>query len=583
MKLHDPATERELMKLAAQGRNGRPIERADRGRSLSDLLGKPFLLLVGGYMMAVLLGALDPRMRTAHWPTLYCSLVLTATALIGSVNLLNPINSRTGYGATLLNLPIPGERLFRWVRSRFLAASAPTLLMLGAVCSIARHGFTAASPWSAAATTLLLAATTFATIILLNEDSLQKLRLRLIWAALTALAVVWILGLFIFRRTLFAEGNTPDWLAEWILHLTWIFPPSWCLPGRFENGGAVLALPWITWGISRWISWPRRIGLLFDQTQDIAPDSGDFPDDEHENDFAGSATLGIGPFQETTDPPCVTLPEPMAMAGGGWVDQWVRRVIGKKDAPLAAALVDLNTSWTKQTHRLMFLFPPGLTLLWAFSKYLPSSGINGAVETTAWICAFGFPAVFLLPISNSVPRATAGWILGNQALPVFTMLPVGVRDLLRISSRISLARCLVACGIGTPIYGALLAAFDGDITPWAACWLVPGVCWFWSTSRPLFLWYRLQTLNHPRRGARVLHVVLTVVLIALAIVWLVSGIAGVICGFALFVGHPTASDRLWLPVWAAAGLLASGLCARAVFEIHRWQLTRRYLDWLSSE
>ncbi len=269
------------------------------------------------------------------------------------------------------------------------------------------------------------------------------------------------------------------------------------------------------------------------------------------------------------------------MGGEGWVESWVRRFIGKKDAPLAGAMVHLNPAWTRQTHLVMWLAPPVLAMIWAFHRHFPASAFRDSANVWIGILAFALPVGALLPVSNEVPRATALWPLGGQGLPFFSALPVSVRDVLRISQRITLARCLILVPLMTPIVAALLAIFDEmDFSPWTACWLVPAATCFWVTSRPVFLCHRLRGAGR-RSNSWSIHTLLELLTLIATLGWLIAGLIGVGSGLLLFSSGFGGPDRWVVAAAGLGGLLVSGLCARAVFEIHCWKLQRRMLDWLS--
>jgi hypothetical protein len=587
MKLHDPATERELLRLAAAGRNGKELESPDRRREWFGILMVPLIPIVFAYLPAGALGAFDTRLRTEHWQTLICCILLMWSAQTGLGSLIGSITGQ-GYHAVFVNLPIRGEHAMSWVRSRFLREKWFSVLALGFLCSLAVHDFSLHAPWNLAATTLLLFATTFATMMLLNESWFTRLKLARIWSLASLLLAGWMFLLYITNRRIFRIGGTPEWMADAILGFSWILPPSWCLPGRFENGGGLLAVIWIGWGFARWMDWPKLAAPFFDAPQDFVEAFGDFAFDEGDEDedcptepeIEAVPVLARGENRKI-----VRLPAPLAMPDIGYVDRWVRRWIRSGDQNLAAAIVDPNPIWAMKTRWTLLVLPVWLAVILAFTKLFPESDWKETITIWLWIVSVVLPFAGLLPFSNAIPRAAATWSVGAQKFPFFSALPVRTSDLLRISTRITVARCILMGLLGTPFAWCLLAILDPASSPWAVVWLVPALCCFWITSRPLFLWYRLQSRSRRRRGAGVFvsHTLIQLLSLVLGIVWLLSGAAGVISGLGYFWSTPVGDDLWVLPMMAVGGLILSGICARTVFGIYLWQLSRRHFDWLSSE
>lgn len=592
MKLHDPATERKLLRLAIRAREGRATEPPDP-RKHGEKTGQLFSHLVILYTIAAILGAFDERLWTEHWRFLICSVMLLWVAQVGLAQLIGEVNR---YRTVLINLPISGEHVLRWARSRFFIQKGFSMLCFSGLCAFSLSNFSWASPSQLASTILLLFSTTISTVILFNEPWLGRLRIVKIWTVGSLLSVGGMAVLFFTHRKMFRIGGTPEWMAEGILNITWLFPPSWSLPGRLEQGGVYLALIWIGVGAMRWMAWPKLAAPHFDAPQDFVETFGNFACEEDEDgEFGG---IESEPFAGEIDHSAIAvdaepgggktkrrirIPEPLAMATGGWVDQWIRRAVGKNDTVLAGALADPSHTSTRRTNRTLIWSPVWLAVICAVTAFYPECDSKELVILWIWILSPALLILGLLPFSNGIPRATAAWNLGSQSMPFFAAMPVGTRDLLRISARINLVRCIVMAVIATPICWLLLLILAPEDSPWVVCWVVPAFCFFWATSRPLFVWYRLQAATRRRRGALLSHALGASLSIALAIIWLISGAGGVISGIGYFLGGVSGSDRWLLPALATGGLVLSGLAARAVFEIHRWQLSRNHFDWVSSE
>lgn len=588
MKLHDPATEREFLRLAVMGRGGQEMEPPDPTRERWRNAGAPFIFLLYLWIPAGALGAIDPRLRAEHWQSLICCILLLWAAQIGIGILMGAI-TRQNYHAVFVNLPIQGEHAFRWVRSRFFFEKWFPVLGIGFFCSYAVLDFSFAHPWILALSTLLQFAMTFATMMLLIEAWLLRSKIVAIWSVASLLLVGWMFLLSCTNQKIFRIGETPEWMADAILKFTWLLPPSWCMPGRFEGGGAFLALFWIAWGSLRWMKWPKAVARHLDAPQDFMGSFGGFTDeDDDEMDFisdeeeVGPVTSELPQEVRNNEEP-VRLVAPLAMPLTGWVEKWILRCVGGNNKTLAGAFGDLNRQWTQKTNLMLLVLPIWLCIIWGFTRYFPETQWKETINIWIWVVSIILPVVGLMPFTNAIPRATAMWTPGAQSFPFFSALPVSARDLLRISTRTTLTRCVIMALVATPFSWLLLAVLTPQSDPRAAIWLVPALCCFWATSRPLFVWYRLQAGNRRRRGTWLIHTTTQILSLVLGICWLLSGGVGIVSGFGFFMATPSGDDLWLLPVLAGGGLIVSAVCARAVFEIYQWQLSRRHFDWLSSE
>lgn len=586
MKLHDPDIEREVTRLATLGRKGKEMEPADPGRSWSTIVIAPFMLAALLSIPAGALGLHDPRLRTEHWQTLIICILMMWTSQL-SLNILIGRFMKDGYNAVCANLPIRGEHAFRWVRSRFFAGRWFAMLLISSLCGFAIHGFSLEHPWHLAATTLLLFVTGFATTILLNIEQFKIVR---IWTAGSILLMGWMFLLYVTDARIFRTEETPQWMVEAILKLTWLIPPSWCLPGRFENGGAILTLLWAGVGLARWKAWPRAAAPYLDARRDFAESFGHFAfseDEEEENHPAY-------PVHEAPDerhhrdagevPTSKGLPPPPALPGGTLVDRWVRRWIAKGDEVVAGAFSDDAVGRTFRTKWTLLILPLWLLLVWLFVRFVPEPNWKDTGTIWIWLLSVLIPLGGLLPFSTSVSNAHATWSLGTLNFPIFSALPVSTRSLLRISTRITFARCVLMMLIAAPYACILIAILLPDVPPLVGLWLVPAFCFFWVTARPQLVWYRLQEANRRKRGAGtlVIHVILVLLNLLLGVTSVLAATLGTMAGLAYF-GKAVSGEDLWLlPLAAVGGLLLSAVCSRAVFEIYHWQLRRRLVDWITS-
>jgi hypothetical protein len=229
MKLHDPQTQREFLRLAGLGRGGRPMEEPEK-HPFGNVLSRLFYISLFVGLLLMMLGLASPDHRAAHWQTAICGIVLTAAALSGISIALAPIH-RPGYLAVLVNLPVMGEALFRKIRNRFLLRSLVWLGALSFLFAFAVGGFSFSSPWLTGLSTLLLMATTLATVAISYHPPAILRHARTFWISLSLLLAVAMIVFFYNGSGYFKTGATPRWLADGVSLLTWFFPPTWALPG----------------------------------------------------------------------------------------------------------------------------------------------------------------------------------------------------------------------------------------------------------------------------------------------------------------------------------------------------------------
>jgi len=570
MKFHDPETEHELLRLAQLGRDGRPIEKRDKNSWRLPPVVFHFLLFAS--LLVGTVNAFPSDHREAHWQFAICGLVVTVVALLGTSFVLTPLN-RPGDQAALMNLPVKGDFLFRMIRNRFLVRSLFWLGGLSFVFAFATSGFTFASPRHIIISTTLLLATTLATLVISYDPPAIIRHVRRLWI-LSSLLLAGGMILFHFNDSgYFETGATPLWLAEGISVLTWLFPSTWALPGRVEHGGGVLAVLWSLWGFVKWKEWPEVTGRHFDLPRDLFGSPGE---PENEDDDVFPAETNASEEEAFTD-------SPLAVPGVGCVERWVRWCIGTEDALIAGALIDQNDTWSKRTRLTIISIPILLFINWLIIRFQIQNHWYELVADCVLIASVAAVPIPLLQIPNPLPRAMARCGEGDQSLPLLSLLPISVRDLLRISFRITLARSLILGAVVTPYFWCLLSIRDTGISATYALWMVPSLCGFWVMSRPLFVWYGLQTVTRCRRGMFLRDHALTWLVIGLAIAWIGTCLLGMVFGMAWLESTSSADDRVFFTVSTFGGILFSSLCARATFEIHHWRMRRGHFDWASEK
>lgn len=567
MKLHDPQTELELLRLAKSGRKGQPMEARDRWAWKRWAMASVWAICILLYI-AHMMGAFDANRRILPWQYLVCGVAMLWLSKLYANLATSPI---AGPYATLINLPVKGETLFKLARRSFFVRFAPWLIPLSAPFSYAAGGYTWSESWLMTISTALLAATTLATAIILYDASLGQSGVRKVYIRMFQFFPLVMLLAYQSSDRYLTTGGTPVWLEDGISLITWLLPASWCLPGRVEHGGGVVAFLWCLFGFSKWVSWPRRLGRLFDGPRDFYIN-------------------GAGQEEELTEPSetdetisITTLAAPLSVPGDGWVERWVRRVIGRKDVLIAGVLVEQNVNWTKNTNMAICLCPVLLALNWVIVKTPNDIHWYESAVFCTWIVSAMAVPLLLQQTSNAVPRMMGQWSSGPQALPFLALLPINVRDVLRVSMRITFARTVILAAISLPYFWCLCSIHETALKPLDMLWLLLSYSWVAVTSRPLFILNRVQSICRCRGRMFLVNCALVGIISLVALTWLAASIVGIGLGVSWMGLARSDGDFGVIAALSLGGLVVSALCARAAFEIHRWRLKRNHYDWVSDK
>lgn len=571
MKLHDPETEKALLRLAEAGRKGSIIEAKDR-RRFGGSIGRLVAVAYGSAVFLTICGISNPDLREIRWQTLYASLLLML-AVFWSSGALASTAQRCGCHDVLLNLPISGRRALRWVRHRYFIRQWLPVLFTSALCALPLRGFSFDSGF--AALSLAFVASVFTTVVVYGDPGVQRLRLPLLWM-LSTFGILAILALmyFVDSRTFHINGASPATMTV-VSALAWLYPSSWVTPQMMPVGG-VLAAIGFSWGFQRWLTWPTRLGHSYDAPQDFI-DAFEDPDGD---DFDESIEATAEPHKPVVLTDEIALPAPRLHEAEGWLNRWVGHRCSRRERLVTGAISELETSGGFRLKIALLAIPLWLAGVWIFMRVAPDSSARDLQIIWIWVLSAAGLLLTLFPFTNGVPLGTGWCETGSLAMPSFAGLPITVRELLRTSQRITTRRSLLMMAIGTPVVATLFHLLPGPGHPWMACWLVPAVLTWWILSRPVFVWHRLQSASRRRSGVLLQYLTVNLVLAVLLLGWLIAGFAGIFLGIVAF--SPTVIDAEAIRTGAAAigAILASGLLARGVFEIYHRQLRLGTYDWL---
>jgi hypothetical protein len=587
MKPNDRQGLKAIHGLALDARQGKAMENRD-GRSIFDTIKSLFGLALAGFIAAAMLGVFDTR--PIHWVGMIGVLLLMAVALLGPGAFYNTA-MRLGYYTVLVNLPVRGETALGWVRENFFRKYLLKLAGSSLLVAVSAQDFSFANPLQIAATFLLFFSTTTATISLLNDPWLRKTNIKLVWGGVYAVSGFLLLYYLYRNDRVFEPGGSAEWLIDLATMVTWIFPQGWVMPGRFESGGAFLAIPWCAWGLYRWISMPRDMGAEYDRPQDYATAFGGFGlDDEWDEEYGENLyelqEEDIRSDHTAKESDGAAALESLQVPGetkGGWVDDFVLRFLDSRERMIAFAMNDGRIDSTSGTNLFLKYSPIWLLMLWLFTAVVTIDHWREMGTVWLGLISIGLAVVYLVPVTNGLPMTSRWWQLGSQGVPFFALLPVTAREILKISSRITFARCLLMFPIGAVFLTLMVKILGVELSIVETVGFVCSGTLVWILSRPAFVWYRLQSMARQRSGVRLGHLFYQATELICGLFWHVGAAGCVISVFALSSWMDTGEELFETLLVLSAGALCCFLGARGTFEIFLLRLRHRKFDWLSQE
>ena len=558
MKLHDPKTEKEILRLAKSACVNRGFEKSDTrwwtllpAKLIAFIapLGLVFMFLFGFH-------AEPPPLATRQMLfTIIAMLIIRAGMAMLAVSA-----QKCGLYTSLVNLPVIRQVAFGYVRSRFLRKFSFIAIFYSPVLVIGLDSM--AVQMETVSKGLLLIGIVCGTVAVCDSRWFTRLHLVKIWYAAGALVVAYLLYLH------FYGFHSLPAVQTWMDRLLWIFPPAWILPDRMDSGGLLLAVAWSTWGLWSWIRWPSAVSPGYDKPGDFVTAFGGFSETEtpvgnHESQTSSVEVLELG--------------KPMTKADNGWVNRLVVRSISPADRAIAGALVDHGKDWSKSTNTFLILGPMWLLVLWMVKDSLLTGESGESIGFIVWIIPITFVLLKIFPYSNSIKRATDPYPLGAEHVPFFTMLPISIRDLLRISQRVTIIRSAIFAIITTPFFWGLVIITDEPETAAGLLAGIPAFAIVWCFSRPVFIWHRIQAATKRKRGVFLMHCATGSMEVMLFFLWAIAGFAGVAaaCAWAL-----ETSEFLLIPA-ALVGMALSAVFARIILEIAINEIRHRRCDWVA--
>jgi hypothetical protein len=344
---------------------------------------------------------------------------------------------------------------------------------------------------------------------------------------------------------------------------SWLLPPTWVIWGRLESGGWMLTLPWLLLGAWCWWRRVRTTGALLDGPGDLVALG---PDEQDE----------VG---DTQPLPCEAGEDELDVWSQGWVERWVSVFIPGKNQSMLAALLPARPGWSRLWLRALVDGMGCLAAIWILRRVFPDGAVSD-LSLFFLLVLMGSRLWTVFPATNQVPRASEAWAVGGQQQAVVALLPLCERQLLNLSMRLTLARGLVWLVLAAPMSALLVWILGLSAIGFAL--LAPLVLWLlWLGSRPLFWYYRLQTVSTPRFEGRRGHYGTLCLILLMGWAWAMSSLFALL-GISRWL-KPVAgeiSPMLWF-ITPVCILISAGL-ARLAFELWHRRVRAGQVDWLGS-
>lgn len=584
----DRNEQRRLIALAARSRpGGKPDP------------GEPWEFPVSAFLSALVLVGIATGCLFAistfpkEWSRFAAALLMFQVSLSGAKAFHNTAR-KSGYHDVLVNLPISGKSALEWIRSLFFRKSILPILAMSALTGWFLQGFSTDDPAAIIATSVLMFAVTIATVALLDDPLICRLRIPLIWTSVLYIGAAGLFVLLIFRDSslgLIASGDSTRKAVEMA---TWIFPASWVLPEHLHAGGWILAGAFFALGIWRWHRMPAEFGPSYDVPGDYLTAFGHFGiGEEWEDDFRTTPETEIQAVEsepETDAKPragksaraleLLQRAEGKGTLGAGWIERRLEKLLNPRERLITHAMHGEPLGHSYWVKKAVIFAPIFMVVSWFFVKVFPAPDTDSFAFVAGVLALPVILIAILFPYSNGIGTAISPTSVGSLIAPTFTSFPISVRELLRISLKITLVRGLVFILIASPLcylHFTLLGI------GWAARTCLPAapvLVLLILAIRPIFFFYRLQEAAKPRKRFRMKHLAFVTFTIVLAPL-LLAGL--IVTGMGIYSwgteGYGGGVGR-WMLLFSSCGILACALASRVVFETYLWLIRRRNYDWL---
>lgn len=570
MKLHDPETEKSLMRIARGTLDGAEFQKHPVSiwkRPLSGLGAIAAASAMPAYVLYSTWDSSTPLLLRRS----VCAIAMMLLARLGAGQIAMSFVKASFFG-TLVNLPIRGRVALTFVRGIFLRMFWLPALVGALIGAVFLHYPNGPVDFPAIlATWFLLTAIVWATASLAQTQWLNRLHIVKIWQWTACL----LIGCFFIFNWLAKGAGDPLISASaqenLFDSLLWIFPPVWVFPGKIMDGGLIPAVAWICLGAWHWFRWPSRA----------------FPDYDRPMDFL-SAFGSIGSADETgeigsplADNAELILPDPPPRPPTtGWVERLIAASIPAGD--LAAAGAFMPGSNYSRAANLTAAFAVIWLLAFGFGR-TPSPGepYRDFVLLIAWAVPAIVSVIGILPFADHMKIAVKTFTVGNTPVPSFTTLPVSLRSLLRISSRIAIVRTIIAVAISAPFFWLLARILQLPGIGTGLLAMITAIGTAWILAVPAVLANRLDSHLTRKKGSFPLILATSLAQVPIGFLFVTTSLAGIGLSFAWGMGSPDGEYAIFLLPAALICLAFGGAMSRLLFEILHFSIRQRRYDWKS--
>lgn len=567
MKLHDPATEKELIRIA-RGLAG-PAGFQHPGFGFwKNPIQRALACLARLWVAAILFGLIFNAAPPAVLRHTICVLLMMFLVRLGLGQIAMAFTV-TGFFGTLANLPITGRKALTHVRGIIHRRLWLPALLGPFVIAIYLHlpldpgkfTQTLGSWW-------LFTAIVWATLGITQVSWVRRLHIVKIWHWIAYCLIACLIVMHLFGGGLVLPSASRATMENLLDRIVWVFPPAWVLPGNLAHGGIFPASLWIAWGLWSWLRWPSTAFPNYDRPMDFAGAFGD----------VGTAV------QAEVPPPTeegIILPDPPPRPpSNGWVDRLIAASIPAADLAAAGALMPAANH--TRTMNLTLIFAVFWLLVMGFGKTpLPGEPYHDLFLLVSWVVPSIVFIIGLLSILNPLKDAMRACPVGNTPVPFFTTLPISLRSLLRLTFRITIVRTAIAVAIATPFFWILAKIHQlPEVSPGIVA-MIPAIGAAWILSVPAALSNRLDPHLRRRKGIFPLILATSLAQVPIGFLWIVTSVAGIGLSFTWGLGATDGQYAFFLLPGAIACLVFSGAMSRLLFEILHLSLRQRRYDWKS--
>ncbi|MCF7785076.1 MAG: hypothetical protein K9N47_03085 [Prosthecobacter sp.] len=575
MFFHHPETEQSLRRMAAAALNGTAMELRDlrlwpRIKGALKFVGWEAVLSI---CLCMLAGLSIPQFRAAAWRDFMLAGAVMMTSRLSGQQFHWLLNSSPTTNV-LWHLPVAGRDICRWARLIYLRGSL-NLLPRMTVVAWAWLGFPLVETawmnilWSGIMLWLIMLAC-------VQHHSLPLGAGRLLGKIWNVTLAIWG-GLVVYAWV----GNKhpshgllpPAWVSQVCAPVSWVLPAQWVMHARENQIALVLTLVCLVAGGLFWWRFPDALGGAYDQLDTEALPAIEIETEEpayaEAEDLARPVAVPEPPAMEAVQVlACIqqAAANETSLVREGWIEKLLLSLLNERDRMLGPILVGLHAGWTGRWWKAVRI----CTLLLLTSYALLAFGTRWIKAETleVWIVIVPLLVVvgYTFPVSNSIPLAMLSWPSGQHGMPLFAGLPISMRDLLRVSLRITVARMVACLALALPVIAGLCVLLDHPKAIPAMLGTAVILAISWRCIRPVFIYYRLQQVSRPGRRHRLWHACadLLILPIALAIPF------SVILSVAVFQAQPE---------WLAVSLPLTACCARAVYAVFHWRVRAQKVDW----